>query len=135
MPCDLSEPGAAHVSEFVLAGRATRAAVESEQRQLLARLRFANLNPDRMWAIYWQYHLPIVGQRDDEKGSVLARAVVDLLLRFLPDSRALLIRAVDARRVFVLIATEQQDVAMMAAESAEKLFLGKSARRTASGQI
>jgi len=37
----------------------------------------------------------------------------------------MLVRAADARRVGVLIATDQQDVAIMAARSAEALFLGK----------
>ena len=37
----------------------------------------------------------------------------------------MLVRAADARRVGVLIATDQQDVAIMAAESAEALFLAK----------
>jgi hypothetical protein len=115
----------AGAASFVLAGRSTCAAPESEQRQPVAGLRFADLNPDRMWPVYRRYHLLIVGQRDDERGSALTAAVVDVLLRFLPNSRALLVRAADARRVGVLIATEQQDVAIMAAESAEKLFLGK----------
>jgi len=87
--------------------------------------RFADLNPDRMWPVYRRYHLLIVGQRDDESGSALAAATVDVLMRFLPDSRAMLVRAADARRVGVLVATDQQDVAIMAAGSAEALFLGK----------
>ena len=45
--------------------------------------------------------------------------------QFLPGSRPLAVRAADARRVGVLIATDQQDVAIMAAESAEALFLGR----------
>ena len=85
----------------------------------------ADLEPDRMWSIYRRYHLLIVGQRDDEIASALAGAVVDVLARFLPTSRALLARAADTRRVGVLIATNQQDVAIMAAESAEALFLAK----------
>jgi hypothetical protein len=40
-------------------------------------------------------------------------------------SRARLARAADTRRVGVLIGTAQQDVAIMAAESAEALFLAK----------
>jgi hypothetical protein len=78
-----------------------------------------------MWPVYRRYHLLIVGQRDDESGSALAAATVDVLMRFLPNSRAMLVRAADARRVGVLVATDQQDVAIMAAGSAEALFLGK----------
>ena len=78
-----------------------------------------------MWPVYRRYHLLIVGPRDDERGNAFAAAVVDVLLRFLPASRAQLVRAADARRIGVLIATDQQDVAIMAAGSAEALFLGK----------
>src|SRR4051794_18697070 len=81
----------------------------------------ADLEPDRMWSIYRRYRLLIVGQRDDEVASAFARAVVDVLVRFLPASRAQLARAADTRRVGVLLATDQQDVAIMAAESAEAL--------------
>ncbi len=86
---------------------------------------FADLEPDRMWSTYRRYHLMIVGQRDDEKAMALARAVVDVLAGFLPASRALLARAADTRRVGVLIATNQQDVAIMAVDSAAALALGK----------
>jgi len=85
----------------------------------------ADLEPDRMWSIYRRYRLLIVGQRDDEIASAFAGAVVDVLARSLPASRAQLARASDTRRVGVLIGTEQQDVAIMAAESAEALFLAK----------
>src|SRR5690349_4146855 len=78
----------------------------------------ADLEPDRMWSIYRRYRLLIVGQRDDEIASALARAVVDLLAHSLSTSRAQFARAADTRRVGVLIGTEQQDVAIMAAESA-----------------
>ena len=87
---------------------------------------FADLEPDRMWSIYRRHHLMIVGQRDDEKAIALARAVVAVLASFLPTSRALLARAADTRRVGVLIATNQQDVAILTADSAECLALGKS---------
>lgn len=85
----------------------------------------ADLEPDGLWTIYRRYRLMIVGQRDDEIASAFARAVVDVLARFLPTSRAQLARAEDTRRVGVLIGTNQQDVAIMAAESAEALFLAK----------
>ena len=78
-----------------------------------------------MWSTYRRYHLMIVGQRDDEIAIALARAVVDVLAGFLPTSRALLARAADTRRVGVLIATNQQDVAILAVDSAESLVLGK----------
>ncbi|HET7167484.1 MAG TPA: hypothetical protein VFI94_20285, partial [Pseudolabrys sp.] len=71
------------------------------------------------------YRLLIVGQRDDDIASTFAGAVVDVLARSLPSSRAQLARAADTRRVGVLIGTAQQDVAIMAAESAEALFLAK----------
>jgi hypothetical protein len=115
----------ASAAAFILAGYRPAAIRDIERRQGLAKLRLADLNPDRMWPIYRRYHLLIVGQRDDERGNALAGAVVDVLVRFLPPSRALLVRAADVRRIGVLIATDQQDVAVMAAGSAEALFLGK----------
>ena len=86
----------------------------------------ADLNPDRMWPVYRRYHLIIVGQRDDERGLALTKASTDTLAQFLPETRALLVRAADTRRIGVLIATDQQDVAVISAEGAKALFLGES---------
>jgi hypothetical protein len=86
----------------------------------------ADLEPDGLSKIYRRYRLMIVGQRDDEDGIALAGAVVSTLAKFLPASRAQLARAEDARRVGVLIGTNQQDVAIMAADSANALFLAKA---------
>ena len=88
-------------------------------------LALADLNPDRMWPVYRRYHLLIVSQRDDERNGALTTAVVDVLSRHLPASRPQLVSAADARRIGVLIATNQQDVAIMQADSAEALFLAK----------
>ena len=88
-------------------------------------LLLADLEPDRFQSIYRRYRLLIVGQRDDEMASAFAETVVDVLARFLPTSRAQLARAADTRRVGVLIGTNQQDVAIMTAHSAEALFLAK----------
>jgi hypothetical protein len=85
----------------------------------------ADLEPDGQWLIYRRYSLLIVGQRDNEIASAYAGAVVDVLARFLPASRARLARAADTRRVGVLIGTNQQDVALMEVESAEALFFAK----------
>jgi len=85
----------------------------------------ADLNPDRMWPVYRRYHLLIVSQRDDEQNGALTTAVVEVLSRHLPASRPQLVSAADARRIGVLIATNQQDVAIMQADSAEALFLAK----------
>jgi len=109
----------AGVAAIMLAGHGP-AVMAADERLLLA-----DLEPDGMWQIYRRYRLLIVGQRDDEIGSAFAGAVVDVLARFLPTSRARLARAADSRRVGVLIGTNQQDVAIMAAESAEALFLTK----------
>jgi hypothetical protein len=51
--------------------------------------------------------------------------VVDVLARFLPSSRAQLARVADTRRVGVLIATIQQDVAIMDVEGAQALSFAK----------
>jgi hypothetical protein len=111
----------AGVAAFGLAGHGPAAlAAEGLDGRLLA-----DLEPDAMWSIYRRYRLRIVGQRDDEMAGALATAVVAALARFLPATRAQLSRAADTRRVGVLIGTNQQDVAVMAAESAEALFLAR----------
>jgi hypothetical protein len=111
----------AGVTAFTLAGHLPAAmAAEGLDGRLLA-----DLEPDAMWSIYRRYRLRIVGQRDDEMASALAAAVVDVLARFLPTTRAQLSRAADTRRVGVLIGTNQQDVAVMAAGSAEALFFAR----------
>jgi hypothetical protein len=86
---------------------------------------FADLEPDKQWLIYRRHSLLIVGQRDNETARAFAGAVVDVLGRFLPSSRAQLARVADTRRVGVLIATCQQDVAIMEVESAQALLLAK----------
>jgi hypothetical protein len=96
------------------------AALAADDRFLLA-----DLEPDGLWSIYRRYRLMIVGQRDDEVASAFARAVVDVLARALPTSRAQFARAADVRRVGELIGTNQQDVAIMAAQSADALFLAR----------
>ena len=63
--------------------------------------------------------------RDDERSGALTAAVVDVLLHYLPSARPQLVSAADTRRIGVLIATDQQDVAIMQAEGAEALFLAK----------
>ena len=78
-----------------------------------------------MWPTYRRYHLLIVGQRDDDRSGALTAAVVDVLAHHLPSARPQLVSAADSRRVGVLIATDQQDVAIMQAESAEALFLAR----------
>ena len=108
-----SAAGAA--AAFVLAGYKPLSVTAAGARQEPAGPRLADLNPDRMWPVYRRYHLLIVGQRDDEQGLAFAAAVVDVLARFLPASRAMLVRAADARRIGVLIATDQQDVGVMTA--------------------
>lgn len=101
------------------------AAIAADEHKALIGPQLADLEPDGMWSIYRRYRLMIVGQRDDELAGAFAGAVVDVLARFLPDSRAQLVRAADTRRVGVLIGTNQQDVAIMAAESARALFLAQ----------
>jgi hypothetical protein len=117
--------GVGAAAEFVLAGYSAVPAMDTDRRHAPVGPRLADLNPDRMWPVYRRYRLLIIGQRDDERGSAFAAAVVDALVRFLPASRAQTVRAADARRVGVLIATVQHDVAIMTVESAEALFLGK----------
>ena len=79
-----------------------------------------------MWPVYRRYHLLIVGQRDDaEEPALSPRRSSMCLSHYLPSSRPQLVSAADARRIGVLIATDQRDVAIMQAESAEALFLAK----------
>ena len=115
---------------FALAGRRpaiARAGVEREGSGGLAAFgsRLADLNPDRMWPTYRRYYLLIVSQRDDPRSGALTAAVVEVLSRHLPSARPQLVSAADTRRIGVLIATDQQDMAIMQAEAAEALFLAK----------
>jgi hypothetical protein len=114
-----------------LVGHRPAFAVFADEREVLADrhslgMRLTDLNPDRMWPVYRRYYLLIVSQRDDERSEAFTAAVVDVLSRYLPSSRPRLVRAADSRRIGVLIATDQQDVAVMQAESAEALFLAKA---------
>jgi hypothetical protein len=129
---DLAEQGrrdfltlVAGTAAIVLAGYSPLLVAETHRRRETSGLQLADLSPDRNWPVYRRYHLLIVGQGDDAKGMALARAVAQTLVRFLPTSRALSTRANDSRRVGVLIATNQQDVAIMTTKSAEALSLGK----------
>ncbi len=115
----------ATAAAFVLAGYGPVQPVDNRRRVRPAGPQLADLNPDRMWPVYRRYHLLIVGQRDDAKNTALAAATADTLVRFLPASRAQVTSAPDTRRVGVLIGTVQQDVAIMAKDSAEALYLGK----------
>lgn len=83
---------------------------------------FADLELDAQGRIYRRYALLVVGPRDDEQGLLLTRAVVDVLARFQEASRAQVARAADERRVGLLIGTDQRDLAIMSAKSAEDLF-------------
>src|SRR2546426_10763853 len=94
---------------LVLAGHRTFAVAGPDRQQRPIRPRFADLNPDRMWPVYRRYHLLIVGQRDDESGGALAATTGDVLMRFLPNSRAMLVRAADALRVGVVVGTGPKD--------------------------
>lgn len=112
----------AGVAMAALAGHGSAVMAEARRNGLMM---LADLEPDGMWLLYRRYRLMIVGQRDDETAQAFAGAVADVLARFLPTSRAQLTRAADTRRVGVLIATNQQDVAIMTAAGAEALFLSK----------
>ncbi len=90
-----------------------------------AGLLLADMEPDGLTRIYRRYRLLIVAQRDDKIAGNLSESVVDVLARFLPGTRAKLIRAADTRRVGVLIGTHQQDIAIMTRESAEALVFAE----------
>ena len=120
----------AGAAAFVLAGHRPALASRAGGHDVPAKRgpfgpRLADLNPDRMWPVYRRYHLLIVSQRDDDRSGVLTTAVVEVLSRYLPSSRPQLVRAANSRRIGVLIATDQQDVAIMQTDSAEALFLAK----------
>src|SRR5258707_12850028 len=88
----------ASAAALVLAGHRTFAVAGPDRQQRLIGPQFADLNPDRMWPVYRRYHLLIVGQRDDENGNALAAATVGLLMRLLPNSPAMLVRAPERPR-------------------------------------
>ncbi|MEO8717421.1 MAG: hypothetical protein ABI423_04275 [Burkholderiales bacterium] len=115
----------ARTAALVAAGHSPLLVAQTDRRRNAVGMKLADLSPDRNWPIYRRYHLMIVGQGDDPRGMALARAVAETLARILPTSRAESTRAKDSRRVGVLIATDQHDVAVMTNESAEALLLGK----------
>jgi hypothetical protein len=117
--------GLASVSAALLVSKASALPFARPRPGTAEALERTDLNPDRMWPVYRRYHLIIVGQRDDERGLALTKATTDTLAQFLPESRALLVRAADTRRIGVLIATDQQDLAVISAEGAKALFLGE----------
>ncbi len=96
-----------------------------EMDKRIASVLLADMEPDGQTQTYRRYRLLLMGQRDDPVASDLSRSAVAVLARFLPASRAKLIRAADTRRVGVLIGTHQQDIAIMGKQSAERLFFGK----------
>jgi hypothetical protein len=102
------------------------AAVSSGQAELPGDILLVDLEPDGLAQTYRRYRLLIVGQRDDTTSNAHTKAVVDVLSRYLPESRCKLVRAADTRRVGVLIGTHQQDIAMMTREGADALFLAKA---------
>ena len=118
----LTSGAGAAAAAWALAGHWPALAAFADRREARAgggslAEQFADLNPDRMWPVYRRYYLLIVCQRDDERSGAFTAAVVDVLSRHLPGSRPQLV-------IGVLIATDQQDVAVMQAASAEALFPG-----------
>jgi hypothetical protein len=107
--------------EFLTLAAAAAASVIASHGPALA-----DLEPDGMTKTYRRHSLVIVGPRDDETAGAFAAAVVEVLARALPASRATLARAADTRRVGVLIGTGQQDIGIMTAKSAEALFKAES---------
>lgn len=101
------------------------AAIPTQTRSGRVQFLLADMEPDGLTQTYRRYRLLLVGQRDDEIASDLSRSAVDMLARYLPASRAKLVRAADTRRVGVLIGTHQQDIAIMTRESAETLLFAE----------
>jgi NMT1-like family len=75
-------------------------------------------SPYRQWQVYRKSRLIIVTSAAEPGSYPLGDAIAALLARHLPESRALAARTADAREIVKLLASDQLDVAILAAADA-----------------
>ena len=74
--------------------------------------------PDRQWGIFRQRYLLISTSRTDPAGDALGDRFAEVLLEELPESRAMVSRAIDLNRIASLITTNQANIAILERTSA-----------------
>lgn len=101
------------------------------RRRLLAALGWAAFallasghTPYRQWKVFRQRYLLITTSRTDLQGDALGDRLVEVLRTELPDSRAMVSRAIDLERIASLITTGQTNFAILDVESARALAQG-----------
>jgi len=79
--------------------------------------------PYRQWKIFRQRYLLITTSRTDPQGDALGDRFAEVLLAELPDSRAMVSRAIDLQRIASLITTDQASIAIL--QHADAIALAK----------
>ena len=90
-------------------------------------------SPYRQWQVYRKSRLIIVTSAADPASHPLGETVATLLVRHLPETRALATRAGDSLEIVKLLASNQLDLAILPAPDARDARLGserRGARRT-----
>ena len=86
-------------------------------------------SPYRQWQVYRKSRLIIVTSAAEPASYPLGEAVAALLVRHLPESRALATRAGDSLEVVKLLASNQLDLAILTAPDARDAARGTRALR------
>jgi hypothetical protein len=80
--------------------------------------------PYRQWKVFRQRYLLITTSRTDLQGDALGDRFVAILAEELPESRAMVSRAINLQRIASLITTDQANLAILDRASARALALG-----------
>lgn len=82
--------------------------------------------PFRQWKVFRQRYLLITTSRTDPAGDALGDRFAEILLQELPDSRAMVSRAIDLKRIASLITTDQANIAVLERAAAVALARGEA---------
>ncbi len=80
--------------------------------------------PFRQWKVFRQRHLLITTSRTDRQGDALGDRFAEILARELPESRAMVSRAISLERIASLITTDQAKLAILERPAAHALASG-----------
>jgi hypothetical protein len=103
------------------------------RRRFLAAAMFAGLpwsalahTPYRQWKVFRQRYLLITTSRTDPVGDALGDRIAEVLLAELPQSRAMVSRAINLERIASLITTDQANIAVLDHAAAGALARGEA---------
>jgi len=82
--------------------------------------------PYRQWKVFRQRFLLIMTSRTDPAGDALGDRFAEVLLAELPQSRAMVSRAIDLERIASLITTDQANIAVLEHAAARALVRGEA---------